>query len=347
MSSPTFKELIGATLILGFRGDTFRSDSLIAKAIVDYSLAGVILFDKDMVENKPVHNIKSPAQVRSLCNHLQQASNRKLLISIDQEGGRVNRLKPEYGFPETLSHMELGKIRDINQTYKQSVEIAITLKEIGINLNFAPVVDIDLNNENPIIHKKERSFSSDATSVTEHARAYIKGHNENGILTALKHFPGHGSSFGDTHLGFTDVSETWKIEELIPYNQLFSEGYDQVVMPTHIFNKYWDKNYPATLSHAVLTDMLRKKMNFNGLIISDDMQMGAITEKYGLEEAVILALNAGVNVMCFGNNLTSEPITAMKMEEIVEKAIAKGRLKTELLEQNHAFVTNFINSHIT
>lgn len=326
------KKIAGQMLLLGFRGDSANENSDIYKEIHENHVGGVILFDKDMVHNKPVHNIKSPEQVRELTNTLQSYSEFPLFVGVDQEGGLVNRLKSDYGFPQTVSHLQIGKKNDLAYTYEQASLIAKTLKSVGINLNFAPVVDLDVNEANPIIHKKERSFSANVDEVVNHARVYSKAHKEQGILTTLKHFPGHGSSFGDSHLGFTDVTETWTKIELEPYYKLIKEeGFDEFVMTTHIFNSKLDAEHPATLSHNVLSGILKNEMGFKGLLISDDMQMRAITDKYGLDQAVVLAINAGVDVMCFGNNLAKEPITSAHFVQFLEKGLRNKQLTEEQL----------------
>ncbi|TNE70287.1 glycoside hydrolase family 3 protein [bacterium] len=344
--SISLEKLVGSTLILGFRGSSIEQNPSIVEQIKEFGLAGVILFDKDMVQNEPVHNIKSPDQVKKLCADLQSVSEAPLFISIDQEGGVVNRLKADYGFPTTRSHQTLGKLDNLDETLEEGQLIGQTLANAGINLNFAPCVDVDTNLENPIIHGKQRSFSSDPIKVYEHAEAYIKGLNQYDVLAGIKHFPGHGSSFGDTHLGFTDVSETWNDLELIPYDMLFNTGYDQVVMSSHIFNRHLDPDHPSTLSKTVLTGMLREKYGFKGLIISDDLQMGAITEKYGLETAIPLALNAGVNMICLGNNLAKQPKDAKQVLDIIKRAIDKGDLSIKTLEDNYFRIKDFKNKYL-
>ena len=338
------KRIAGQMLILGFRGEGADSHSAIAREIGDNNIGGVIYFDKDMVHHQPVHNIKSPEQVATLSKELQSYSDTPLFISVDQEGGVVNRLKADYGFPETKSHLNLGNADSVEETFAHSKLIASSLKSVGINLNFAPVVDIDSNLANPIIHKKERSFSADTEKVIAHARAYVKGHQSEGVLSTLKHFPGHGSSFGDSHLGFTDVTETWKEEELAPYNKLISEeGFDEFVMSTHIYNAHLDKDHPATLSKKILTGMLKESIGFKGIVVSDDMQMRAITDKYGLDQAVVLAINAGVDMLCFGNNLAKEPITSAVFVEMLEKGLDSKQLTMNQLEAIYNRIIAFKN----
>lgn len=346
MSIP-LKHLVGSTLILGFRGSSVTEESSIVKQIKEYRLAGVILFDKDMVNQEPVHNIKSPEQVKTLCSQLQSASEETLFISIDQEGGLVNRLKPEYGFPSTRSHQTLGELDSIEETHREALLIGKTCREIGINLNFAPCVDVDTNPENPIIHKKQRSFSARPLKVAEHAKVFVDGLNKFGVLAALKHFPGHGSSFGDTHLGFTDVSDTWLDIELKPYEILLGQGFDQLIMSSHIYNKHLDAEHPATLSKSVITGLLRQKLGFKGLIVSDDLQMGAITSNYGLDKAIILALNAGINLLCFGNNLVKDPVTAEQVYLIVDAALKTGELNIKMLEENYNRIKTFKKQKLT
>jgi beta-N-acetylhexosaminidase len=145
--------------------------------------------------------------------------------------------------------------------------------------------------------------------------SYIAAHHQQGVLTTLKHFPGHGSSRSDSHLGFTDVSDTWTRNELEPYARIIEAGQADAVMTAHVFNTRLDKQYPATLSSATINGLLRGELGFDGVVISDDMQMAAITAHYGFETAIRKALEAGVDILVFGNNLRYD-------EEIVPRAIA-------------------------
>jgi len=325
----SLREKIGQLFIMGFRGNDISKNSAVLEMIRTDKPGGVILFDKDMVNNKPVHNIKSPEQVTKLTAALQDASDLPLLIGVDQEGGLINRLKPAYGFPETKSHKKLGKTDDIEITKKESALIASTLSKNGINLNFAPVVDLTLNNESSIIAKRERSFGTDAKTVTKHARAYIEGHLQENTITCCKHFPGHGSAEGDTHAGFVDVTTTWQEEELAPYQTLIQEGKCPLIMTAHIFNSKLDENMPATLSKNVLTNLLRDQLQFEGVVISDDMQMRAISDHYELKESLELGLQAGLDLFCFGNNLLKEQVHLKDAIDAVESLVESGRISEE------------------
>ncbi len=169
------------------------------------------------------------------------------------------------------------------------------------------------------------------------AREFIKQHHKYGVLTSLKHFPGHGSSKDDTHNGIADVTDTWNERELKPYQQLIDSGYADAVMTSHIVNRNLDKNgNPGTLSADILTGILRNRMKYDGVVFTDDMQMHAITKYYGLEEAIKLAVNAGVDIMTFSNNIQgSEERTVDKVHAIIRKMVQTGEIKKERIEESY------------
>lgn len=328
------KELTGQLFLMGFHGNDTAEGSTLHRMITEDKPGGVILFDKDMVHDRPVHNIKSPEQVAGLTASLQELSSTPLLIGIDQEGGLINRLKPEYGFPATRSHAELGKLNDANETLKEGMLISRMLNEAGINLNFAPVVDLATNPDSSIIAKRERCFGNNAETVIRHASAYIKGHSDTGIITCCKHFPGHGSAEGDTHAGFVDITDTWSEEELEPYNALIENGQCPMVMTAHIFNKSMDPELPATLSANVLQNILRKECGFEGVIISDDMQMRAISDHYSLKESLEAGLNAGLDMFCFGNNLLKEQVELKDAVQAVLELVEEGKVAEDRIRES-------------
>lgn len=330
----TLKEKIAQLFLIGFHGNDAKVDSEIATIIKENKPGGVILFDKDMVFNKPVHNIKSPEQVRELTAQLQKLSHIPLLIGVDQEGGIVNRLKSEYGFPETRSHQTLGEIDDKEETLKEGKLIAKTLSSVGINANFAPCVDLALNPNSSIISKKERCFGQTAKHVTKHAEAYILGHEEFGIITGCKHFPGHGSAEGDTHAGFVNVTETWNSEEIEPYASLMDKDLCPLIMSSHIFNGNFDDVYPATLSKKTIQKVLRDEMGYDGVVISDDMQMKAISAHYGLKESLKLGLEAGVDIFCFGNNLLKEQIDLAETIALIEEMVNENEVSEQRIDES-------------
>lgn len=339
----TLREKIGQLLLLGFKGRSAADTALIGRDLREYHVGHVILFDVDMTgtidSGQPgSRNITSPAQVRDLVAHLQSQARVPLLVAIDQEGGRVNRLKPAYGFPESISHEELGARDDLAFTREQSAATARTLASLGLNWNLAPVVDLDANPSNPIIKGKRRSFAADPAKVARHAAAFVAGHRAHGVLTCLKHFPGHGSAAGDTHLGFVDVTQTWHERELEPFRALIAAGQCDAVMSAHVFHAGLDATLPSTLSRAVITGLLREKLGFTGVVVSDDMEMKAISSRYGLEQSIPAALNAGVDVLCFGNNLAYDPDITAKAVAIIERAVRDGRLPESRIDESCARV---------
>lgn len=340
-ASLTLREKIGQLLLLGFKGRTPADTTLIARDLREHGVGSVILFDLDMTgtidSGAPgPRNVESPAQLQALVAHLQSCARVPLLVAIDQEGGRVNRLKPAYGFPATISHEELGARDDLAETHRHADAIARTLASLGINFNLAPVVDLDANAANPIIKGKRRSFSADPEVVARHASAWVRAHRAHGVLSCAKHFPGHGSAAGDTHLGLVDVTPTWHERELIPFRRLIEAGLGDAVMSSHVFNAHLDPQHPATLSRAVITGLLRGQLGFTGVVVSDDMEMKAISSHYGLENAVLAALDAGVDLLCFGNNMNYDPDIAPKVIALIERAVDDGRLAASRIDESCA-----------
>ncbi|HHE07434.1 MAG TPA: glycoside hydrolase family 3 [Chlorobaculum parvum] len=327
---------IGQMLMVGFRGFNANSDPELMQALRAGQVGGVVLFDYDVPAKSPERNIESPEQVQRLTAELQRLAPIPLFIAIDQEGGRVCRLKPARGFPPTVSAAHLGAINNADSTRQTAGSTAALLKRLGINMNLAPVVDLNVNPENPVIGKLDRSFSSDPALVARQAQLVVDALNHHGIIAALKHFPGHGSSTTDTHKDFTDVTETWNETELEPYRTLIRERYDNPVMTAHVFNAKLDRLYPATLSKATIDGLLRKQLSFRGVVISDDMQMKAISDRYGLEQAICLAINAGVDVLLFANNATNyDPGIARKANAIIHRLVEKGDVTPKRIDASY------------
>lgn len=335
----SLREKIGQLLIVGFRGSRPEECALAARDVREHGVGGVVLFDQEMVDGSASRkNIESPAQVRALIAFLQSHARIPLLTAIDQEGGRVNRLKPIYGFPGSISHEELGKLDQAAETYRHAEATAKTLRGVGLNWNLAPVADLDANPDNPIIRGKRRSFAADPEAVARHAGEFVRAHRAHGVLTCLKHFPGHGSARGDTHLGLVDVTDTWTERELVPFQRLIAGGLCDAIMSAHVFNAKLDPERPATLSRAVITGILRERLGFRGVVTSDDMEMKAIASHYGLEKSVPLAIEAGLDVLCFGNNLSYDPDIAPKAIGILERAVRSGRIPEARIDESLARV---------
>lgn len=318
-------EMIGQMLMAGFRGYTADADSRIARDIRDYHLGGVVLFDFDVALDKPERNIKSPDQVKALNKSLQSYAKTPLFIGVDQEGGKVQRLKKKYGFHETPSALAICTSGEF-KVRMASYMVGSTCSANGFNLDFAPVVDVNVNPDSPAIGKMERSFSDDPAKVTRCAELYMGELKRSGVLSCLKHFPGHGSAGADSHKGLTDVTKTWTKAELAPYKELIAMGLPTMIMTGHIFNADLDADYPATLSRKVLTGLLRDKLGYDGVIITDDMNMKAITKFYGQKEAIRLAIMAGADILLFGNNLDYDENIVSKAHAMVKELVESGKI---------------------
>lgn len=332
----SLQEKIGQMLLIGFRGLELKGGEPVLRDLAERNIGAVILFDKEMADTSlPARNIQSPGQVKSLVDSLKRAARGPLLVAIDQEGGRINRLKAEYGFPESISHEELGAINDPSVTFEQAEKTARTLAGLGINFNLAPVVDLDANENNPIIKGKRRSFSADPEIVARHAAEFCRAHRKHGILTCAKHFPGHGSARADTHLGLVDVTPYWAEKELVPFQRLIDSKSCDAIMTAHVFNASLDSERPATLSSAVLQGILRKRLHFDGVILSDDMEMKAIASHYGLEQAMQLGIQAGLDMLCFGNNMNFDANIGAKASEIISRLVQNGAISETRIDESH------------
>ena len=328
------EEKIGQMLMAGFQGFEVADTSHIVRDIQEYYLGGIILFDYDVPSSSPNRNVDSPDQVKNLIDDLQQLASTPLFVAVDQEGGRVARLKPERGFPEHRSAQYLGELNNPDSTRFYAATMSSTLSDLGFNVNFAPVVDMNTNPQNPIIGRLERSFSDDAESVVKHSKIYLEEFSSANVLGVLKHFPGHGSAWNDSHVGMADVTDTWEESELGPYEMLASSGLPFSVMTAHVFNENLD-DVPATLSHHIQTEILRNSIGFNGVLFSDDMQMDAIRNYYGLEASIEKAILAGVDVLIFANNSVYDPDIVPTSVEIILNLIEEGVITEERIDESY------------
>lgn len=333
---PSVKEMAGQMLLVGFRGLTPPAEAV--RDIEQYHLGGVILFDYDVARKSPTRNIADPAQVKQLIADLQAKAAAPLLVAVDQEGGKVRRLRPERGFAPALSlppAEELGRGEPAaTQTAAQA--LGADLRALGFNFDLAPVADVNVNPDNPAIGRLGRSFSADPAIVAAQARAYAAGLRAAGVISCLKHFPGHGSAYNDSHLGLTDVTDSWSEAELRPFVELIAGGYGDPIMTAHIFNAKLDPELPATLSPAVVEGLLRGQLKHSGVIVTDDLQMKAIAAHYTLEQTVELALKAGNDILLFGNNLAETPDIVPQTVAIIERLVETGKLSSARLQTSCA-----------
>lgn len=322
----TIEEKIAQMLMIGFSG-TAVEDTILINDIQKRKIGGVILFGG---------NITSPLQLINLTNQLQSMSVTPLFISIDQEGGQVARLRLSNGYADTYSAYKIGTIlNNESSTRLWASTMAGWLDDANININLAPVVDVNVNPLSPAIGLKERSFSRKPDTVYYHADLFINEFNRKKIFTTLKHFPGHGSAIGDSHLGFTDITNTWSDSELIPYRKLINDGYNDFIMSGHLFNANIDSVYPASLSNKAITKLLKDSLGFNGLIITDGMFMGAITNNYEFHQSLELAINAGNDILLYTTNKLNGKSLVDSVIRIVKTKLIEGKITEERINYSY------------
>jgi len=304
--------------------------------IRDGILGNVILYSKHINQENP----KSALQ--EITEHIQSIAPIPVFIGIDEEGGRVNRLKPKYGFPKTRSAQKLGEINQKDSTTAYASSSAKAMTAMGINMNFAPTLDVNVNPQNPVIGRVGRSYSEDETEVARHGLWMIQAQQRQGIVNVVKHFPGHGSSSTDSHLGMADVSDTWQRRELDPFKKLIEKGEVDALMTAHIVNAKRDPSRkPATLSKKIIAGLLREQIGYDGVVISDDMQMHAISKHYGFEEAIVLSINAGVDMVMFANNIElSDRVSPQQIHNLIKMNVIEGKIPLQRIEDSYRRIKN-------
>lgn len=335
--SLTLDQKVGQMVMMGLDGTT-PDDPGVRQAIAQIragQLGGVILYR---------YNVTSPSQVRALNSALAQANPLELplLIALDQEGGLVQRLRASNGFTDTPSHEVVAATQTPVQARSTYNAMASMVAQAGFNFNFGPVVDLrgdwldpQKKAVSPVIGQLQRSFSDDPARVVLYATQFIQAHREAGVLTSLKHYPGHGLATGDTHLGLVDVTTTAQSVEQWPFQQLVSAGLADSVMTAHLVNRNVDPDWPVTLSERFIGPQLRVRDGFQGVVVTDDLHMGAIQLEHSPREAVVRAILAGNDLLVFSNNpAAASAVPGFKprydmgtqVAELVREAIERGEL---------------------
>jgi beta-N-acetylhexosaminidase len=314
---------LGQLLLVGFRGTEADAEDDLRRLICGVRVGGILLFGRNVVEPSQVTRLTERA--RAIARDCGAPSP---LIAVDAEGGQVMRLRPDAGYAPTMSARDLGASNDLALAELEGLRIGRMLRAAGINWNLAPVVDVGYNPANPVIVGYGRSFGAEPRQVTALAGAWIRGMRGAGVLVTLKHFPGHGSSFADSHHGFVDVTDTADPAiELLPYRELIGDRLADSVMTAHVFNRRLDRRYPATLSRRTVTGLLRHQLGFDGLVVSDDLRMAAIEGRYGIDHAAVLTLLAGVDVALIADDRLPDGRSAAEVAlSAMRHALGAGRL---------------------
>ncbi|MFJ1704336.1 glycoside hydrolase family 3 protein [Kitasatospora sp. NPDC088346] len=315
----------GAVLQPGFAGLT--APDWLRRRLGSGELGGVALFGR---------NIRTPQQVAQLTGELY-ALNPDLLIATDEEGGDVTRLEVTAGssYPGNLA---LGRVDDVDLTERVARSIGFDLATVGVNLDYAPSADVNSNPLNPVIGV--RSFGDDGDLAARHTAAYVRGLQSAGVAACAKHFPGHGDTTGDSHLGLPriDLSQEQFQEHLLPFRAAIAAGVKSI-MTAHILFPAYDERLPATMSSAILTGLLREELGFDGLIVTDGIEMGAISGTHGVAAGAVQAIAAGADTICVGGGLQDEA-AFLYLRDALVWAVREGRLSAERLhlaaERNRA-----------
>lgn len=319
----SIRELIGQHMLIGVSGATLTNEE--KKFIVDNNISGVVLFARNCIE---------PKQIRDLCAEIQSLRHKMkdkapLFIGIDMEGGRVHRLKPP--FTQWPALKKIGDLDAPTVAFHFTQRMGTELLSVGINLDFAPCIDVYTNPENTVIG--DRAVSTDPYQVEKMASALVRGYIKSGVLSCAKHFPGHGHTIIDSHeelpIEDADINRLNEVE-LVPFRKALRSRVD-MVMTAHILFKNVDPKWPVTLSEIFLKKMMRDELKYKGLIITDDLDMKAMAKHYDKDQIPIRAMQAGADLLLYCNEPESPPVAI----EGLMSAVAQGQLKQSDLEQTH------------
>lgn len=325
----TLDEKIGQMIVAGFNGTDVNEELI--NLVNTNKVGGVILFKR---------NIETSEQLKKLNNNIDGLNKEiPLFISVDEEGGRVNRLPSD--MENFSSAREVGLKNDKDYAYNNGKSIGESLKVTGFNMNYAPVLDIFSNPKNTVIG--DRAFGSDVETVSTMGIATMKGIEEEGIISVIKHFPGHGDTSVDSHYGLPIVYKTLEeLEnfELIPFKKAIKEGC-KAIMVSHILLDKIDKQNPSSMSETVVTDILREQLGFDGVVITDDMEMGAITENFTVEDACVQSIIAGCDIVLIGSGNESIYNTI----QAIKDSILNGKITEERINESVVRIIKLKNEY--
>ncbi|MDI3477130.1 MAG: beta-N-acetylhexosaminidase [Thermoanaerobacterium sp.] len=318
----TLEEKIGQMLMVGFPSPTY--DDHVEKLVSEYKIGNIILFSR---------NVKGKEQLQNLCNNIQmniiKHTGIPALVAIDQEGGMVTRIYKDATY--LPGNMAIAATNEVENAYKIGEIAGKELRALGININFAPVLDINNNLSNPVIGV--RSYGENPEKVAEFGINYIKGLQKENVIATAKHFPGHGDTSVDSHLDLPLVSynkeRLYRIE-LYPFKKAIENGVEAIMTAHILFSALEENKLPATLSHNILTNILRKELRFNGLIITDCMEMNAIAKYFGTAKAAAMAIKAGADIVLVSH---TKKLQIEAFNEIKE-AVLRGEISIERIDES-------------
>lgn len=319
IKSMTLEEKIGQLMIVGFEGTNINEEAI--KYIEDLKVGGFILFARNIVDEN---------QTLQLLNDLKEVNSNNdipLFLSIDEEGGRVSRFPKSFvKLPEAI---RLGNKNDLNISYRFGQILGERVKSLGFNMDFAPVLDINSNPKNPVIGT--RSFGNTVDVVKDNGIEVMKGIKDTKVIPAAKHFPGHGDTSIDSHVNLPKVDKTMeelKNFELIPFIAAIDKDID-MIMVAHILYSNIDQDHPATMSSKIIEGLLRDELGYEGVVVSDDMTMGAIVENYTLEDGTLSFIKSGgdIALICHGKENPG------KVLEKIKEAVDAGELSEEYINE--------------
>jgi beta-N-acetylhexosaminidase len=331
-SQPSLKEMIGQMLMLGFKGvSSSDKGSKDAHALLKNGQIGGLIFMG--------HNMSSKTQITQLVSFMKKGSPKKLppLLAIDQEGGQVQRLKEKHGFTTIPTASSIALANDQILALQTYQTLAEELASAGFNVNFGPVVDLNIVPENPIIGARERSYGFKPETVQTYSSAFILAHRQNKILTSLKHFPGHGSSWTDSHEQFVDLTKSWKKVELAPYKLMVKKQLVDMVMVGHLYHpSFSDRDkLPASLSKKAIEGVLRQDIGYQGIVITDDLGMGAIKKYFEFDDALIKAVKAGNDILLIVDGKYANPSSITRIQNLIIDAVKRGDIQKSSIEASY------------
>ena len=323
MKKPTtIPEMTGQMLMSGFEGTTLNPET--EDLIRNHHVGGLILFSR---------NYENPKQLHTLIRDIQDvaastSTGQPLFISVDQEGGRVARLtEPFTKYPPLCC---VGNSQSEDLAYRFGQSLASELMDVGINMDYAPVLDVHTNPDNPIIG--DRAIASDPETVAKLANSFIKGFRDKGMIPVGKHFPGHGDTHVDSHLDLPTVNRdaaTLDEVELVPFRDTISKGLE-VIMTAHVIYTAWDSKNPATFSKTILQDILRQRLGFQGVIMSDDLEMKAVENYFPFDASPRMGIKAGLDMFMICNNVGK--VRALHDQLIQD--VSNGTISTASIQQS-------------